>query len=177
MTVVHNIAKEGFGTGTNELYDRYVLLTIWLCRLRVSATSLNCCFQRAAVVSTGCSRARPPGRQGLRALERSRVRTEAAERQLAGQSADAPLPRIGAGTGISTRALLAHPDWANSINELRAIEPSEGMRLQFSKNTKDPRVSVREGTFDTTNIEDGWADVIIIAQVRALHHVSPRCPS
>ena len=39
------------------------------------------------------------------------------------------------------------------------------MRSVFSKTVLDPRVSVREGTFDTTGIEDGWADVIIIAQV------------
>ena len=74
--------------------------------------------------------------------------------------------RIGAGTGIFTRALLAHPDWAGAIAELRAVEPSAGMREVFSKSVTDPRVSVREGTFDTTGIEDGWADVVVIAQVR-----------
>ena len=74
--------------------------------------------------------------------------------------------RIGAGTGIFTRALLAHPDWADAIGELRAVEPSEGMRSVFSKTVLDPRVSVREGTFDTTGIENGWADVVVIAQVR-----------
>lgn len=73
--------------------------------------------------------------------------------------------RIGAGTGIFTRALLAHPDWADAIKELRAVEPSAGMRDVFSKTVTDPRVSVREGTFDTTGVEDGWADLIIIAQV------------
>ena len=35
----------------------------------------------------------------------------------------------------------------------------------FSKTVTDPRVSVREGTFDTTGIEDGWADLVVIAQV------------
>ena len=74
--------------------------------------------------------------------------------------------RIGSGTGIFTRALLAHPDWADTVKELRAIEPSAGMRDQFTKSVQDPRVSLREGTFDATGIEDGWADLIVIAQVR-----------
>ena len=78
---------------------------------------------------------------------------------------DNAVDRLGAGTGIFTRALLAHPDWAESIKELRAVEPSEGMRDVFTKTVSDPRVSVREGTFDTTGIEDGWADLVVIAQV------------
>ena len=76
--------------------------------------------------------------------------------------------RIGSGTGLFTRALLAHPDWANSVKELRAIEPSAGMRDVFAKATTDPRVSVQAGTFDTTGVEDGWADLIVIAQVPRL---------
>lgn len=73
--------------------------------------------------------------------------------------------RLGAGTGIFTRALLAHPDWSSSIKSLRAIEPSEGMREVFSKSVNDERVTVTEGTFDTTNVEDGWADLVVVAQV------------
>ena len=73
--------------------------------------------------------------------------------------------RIGSGTGIFTRALLAHPKWKDSIANVKAVEPSEGMRDQFSKTVTDPRATVREGTFDRTAIEDGWADIIIIAQV------------
>lgn len=61
--------------------------------------------------------------------------------------------------------MLAHPDWKDSVAELRAVEPSAGMREVFAKSTADPRVSVHEGTFDTTGVEDGWADAIIIAQV------------
>ena len=78
--------------------------------------------------------------------------------------------RIGAGTGIFTRALLANPDWSSAIKELRAVEPSAGMRSVFSKAVTDPRVSVREGTFDTTGIEDGWADLIVIAQACQAPH-------
>ncbi len=38
------------------------------------------------------------------------------------------------------------------------------MRDVFVKTVQDDRVSVREGTFDTTNIDDGWADLVVIAQ-------------
>ncbi|KAH9901007.1 S-adenosyl-L-methionine-dependent methyltransferase [Cubamyces lactineus] len=117
---VHALAKQGFGTGTNELYDR----------ARPSYQANAIAHIRQSV------RASPP----LNVVE------------------------LGAGTGIFTRALLAHPDWADSIKELRAVEPSEGMRDVFTKTVSDPRASVREGTFDTTGIEDGWADLVVIAQ-------------
>ncbi|KAJ8462808.1 hypothetical protein ONZ45_g17803 [Pleurotus djamor] len=71
---------------------------------------------------------------------------------------------IGAGTGIFTRAMLAHEDWASSIGVIKAIEPSEGMREQFTKTVVDPRVTVAEGSFDTTHVDDGFADLIVIAQ-------------
>lgn len=81
--------------------------------------------------------------------------------------ADINVYRIGSGTGIFTRALLAHPDWSGStIGQLRAVEPSEGMREQFSKTVTDARVTVAEGTFDRTGVEDGWADLVVVAQVR-----------
>lgn len=73
--------------------------------------------------------------------------------------------RIGSGTGLFTRSLLAHPDWSSSVNQLKAVEPSEGMRDKFAGTIQDERVTVADGTFDDTHIEDGWADVIIIAQV------------
>lgn len=79
-------------------------------------------------------------------------------------SAPLNVVEIGSGTGIFTRALLAHPDWKDAVAELRAIEPSEGMRAQFNKTTVDERVTCIEGTFDTSPVEDGWADVIVIAQ-------------
>ncbi|KAF8881985.1 S-adenosyl-L-methionine-dependent methyltransferase [Infundibulicybe gibba] len=71
---------------------------------------------------------------------------------------------IGAGTGIFTRALLTHPDWDVAVRELKAVEPSAGMRDVFSKAVMDERVSIQEGTFDTTGVETGWADLIFIAQ-------------
>lgn len=77
--------------------------------------------------------------------------------------------RIGSGTGIFTRALLSHSSFSSSVKELKAVEPSEGMRNFFVKSTvetdSERRVSVRDGTFDNTHIEDGVADVIVIAQV------------
>lgn len=71
---------------------------------------------------------------------------------------------IGAGTGIFTRALLTHPEWATSIGTLRAIEPSDGMRDFWTKCVQDTRCTIVDGTFDDTGVEDGWADLIIIAQ-------------
>lgn len=72
--------------------------------------------------------------------------------------------RIGAGTGIFTRILLTHPEWVTSIGALRAIEPSVGMRDFWTKTVKDSRATIVEGTFDSTGVEDGWADLIVIAQ-------------
>jgi hypothetical protein len=39
------------------------------------------------------------------------------------------------------------------------------MRSVFSKSVNDERVKVSDGTFDTTGVEDGWADLVVIAQV------------
>lgn len=74
--------------------------------------------------------------------------------------------RVAAGSGIFTRAILAHPAWSSSIRWLRAIEPSEGMREIFSNTIKDRRVTVSDGVFERTAVEDGWADLVVIAQVR-----------
>jgi len=53
------------------------------------------------------------------------------------------------------------------IQELKAVEPSEGMRKVFSERIKDDRISVSHGSFHSTGIEDGWADLVLIAQVRS----------
>ncbi|KAF8802568.1 S-adenosyl-L-methionine-dependent methyltransferase [Phlegmacium glaucopus] len=71
---------------------------------------------------------------------------------------------IGSGTGIFTRALLADPQWNAAIKQIKAIEPSEGMRSFFSQAVKDDRVTVAEGTFDATGIPEGWANLVVIAQ-------------
>jgi len=72
---------------------------------------------------------------------------------------------LGAGTGIFTRALLAHPEFkGDAVKELKAVEPSSGMRDTFSKNVHDNRVSIIDGTFDNTHVEDHWADAIVVAQ-------------
>ncbi|KAI5117442.1 hypothetical protein M0805_007012 [Coniferiporia weirii] len=70
---------------------------------------------------------------------------------------------VGCGSGIFTRALLAHPEWSSSISELRCIDPNEGMRAVFAKTMKDARVSLFDGTFDNTGAPDGWADLIVSA--------------
>ncbi|KAF7323003.1 Histone H2B [Mycena chlorophos] len=71
---------------------------------------------------------------------------------------------LGSGTGLFTRALLAHEEWKASIETLKAIEPSPGMRQVFRENNSDERVSVADGTFQDTGVPDGWADVVVIAQ-------------
>jgi ubiquinone/menaquinone biosynthesis C-methylase UbiE len=71
---------------------------------------------------------------------------------------------IGSGTGIFTRALLAHPDWVGSVGKIKAIEPSAGMRDVFSKSIRDNRVTVSEGTFSSTDAADGSSDLVVIAQ-------------
>ena len=42
------------------------------------------------------------------------------------------------------------------------------MRAVFAEKTKDDRVTVAEGTFESVDVEDGWADVVVIAQVNLL---------
>jgi len=70
---------------------------------------------------------------------------------------------IGSGTGLFTRALLAHDEWT-AVRSYRAVDPSEGMRETFSKYTTDDRVVLSEGTFANTGVESGWADLIVVAQ-------------
>ncbi|TFK42543.1 S-adenosyl-L-methionine-dependent methyltransferase [Crucibulum laeve] len=120
MSGVHEVARGGFGSGTNELYDR----------------------------------ARPSYQPAALSYIRNAIK------------ADAPLniAEIGAGTGIFTRALLSHPEWSSAVKQLQAVEPSEGMRDVFTKSIHDDRVSVTEGTFQETGVEDGWADVVVVAQ-------------
>ncbi|KAG0704244.1 hypothetical protein DFH29DRAFT_873866 [Suillus ampliporus] len=127
-TTVHTLAQTGFGTGTNDLYDR----------IRPSYPAESLSYIRQIPKSTA----------PLNIVDSSL--------QLAF--------RIGAGTGIFTRALLAHPEWATSVGTLRAVEPSDGMRDFWTKAVKDDRATIVNGTFDNTGVEDGWADLIIIAQ-------------
>ena len=76
-----------------------------------------------------------------------------------------PLYRIGSGSGIFTRSILSHPDWADSLTALHAIDPNEGMRSVFASTVDDPRVKLSDGVFEKTGVEDGWADVIVMAAV------------
>ncbi|GAW05520.1 S-adenosyl-L-methionine-dependent methyltransferase [Lentinula edodes] len=135
--VVHSIAQQGFGEGTNEVYDR----------------------------------ARP----SYQAVVLSHIRQNIPNSDLSSPLLN--IVEIGAGTGIFTRALIAHPDWSSSIKEIRAVEPSAGMRAQFEKTVIEPQsntnieISVNDGSFTETGIEDGWADVVFIAQ--AYHWAHP----
>jgi hypothetical protein len=38
------------------------------------------------------------------------------------------------------------------------------MRAQFSQTVKDPRVSLKEGTFENTHAPDAWADLVIVGK-------------
>ncbi|KAK7054839.1 hypothetical protein VNI00_003302 [Paramarasmius palmivorus] len=137
MSTVHNIAAKGFGEGTNSLYDRQVSLTRRFKDFKLIKRRARPSYQPAALSHIrAATKSAPP----FKILE------------------------VGAGTGIFTRALLAHPEWTKDIKELTAVEPSPGMRDVFAQSVKDDRVSVREGTFDTTGVESGWADIVVIAQ-------------
>jgi SAM-dependent methyltransferase len=81
--------------------------------------------------------------------------------------------RIGSGTGIFTRAFLAHPSWESTIEKLTAVEPSEGMRAVFDKFVRDERVSCQEGSFVNTGIPDHSADLVVVAQVRGSLYLNP----
>ena len=41
------------------------------------------------------------------------------------------------------------------------------MREVWSRNITDPRATVIDGTFDNINISAGWADLVVVAQVRS----------
>jgi len=71
---------------------------------------------------------------------------------------------IASGTGIFTRALLADPNWNARIKEIRAVEPSQGMREVFSRTVKDDRITLSDGVFQSTGVQDGWADLVVVAQ-------------
>ncbi|KAJ3990130.1 S-adenosyl-L-methionine-dependent methyltransferase [Lentinula detonsa] len=134
---VHSIAQQGFGEGTNEVYDQ----------------------------------ARPSYQPSVLSYISQNIPT--AKDHLLN------VVELGAGTGIFTRALLAHSDLSSSIAEIRAVEPSKGMRNQFEKTVINPRVnddskvkiSIQDGSFTSTNIPSAWADVIFIAQ--AYHWAHP----
>ncbi|KAF9218391.1 S-adenosyl-L-methionine-dependent methyltransferase [Gyrodon lividus] len=120
-TNIHTVAQNGFGTGTNELYDR----------------------------------ARPSyPRDSVHFIKKVPKTT-----------APLNIVEIGAGTGLFTRAFLAADDGETKLASLKAIEPSAGMRGVFEqKNTYD-LVTIADGTFDdVSSVENGWADLIIIAQ-------------
>ncbi|KZT42045.1 S-adenosyl-L-methionine-dependent methyltransferase [Sistotremastrum suecicum HHB10207 ss-3] len=120
MSTVHATAAAGFGTGTNELYDK----------ARPSYPDVALSAIRDVIKGT------PPFE----------------------------IVELGAGTGLFTRALLAHPAFAKTIGHVRAVEPSQGMRDQFSKSVTDERVSIHDGTFEATTAESESADLVVVAQ-------------
>lgn len=63
--------------------------------------------------------------------------------------------------------MLEH--WSPSIEALRCYDPNEGMLKVFREEVHDPRVYVAKGVFEGTDVDDGWADLIIIATVSRVH--------
>ncbi|KAG8941350.1 hypothetical protein FRC04_004596 [Tulasnella sp. 424] len=118
---VHRIAEQGFGEGTNALYDAY--------RPTYPAEQLD-------FIQSHLSNPQGP----LNVLE------------------------LGAGTGIFTRCLLAHKTFGPAVGQLHAVEPSAGMREQFTRTVVDERVSCKDGVFERTGEDDGWADLVVVAQ-------------
>jgi hypothetical protein len=61
---------------------------------------------------------------------------------------------------------LADQDDETKIASLKAIEPSAGMREVFQQRVNHESVTISHGTFDNVpTVENGWADLVIIAQV------------
>ncbi|KAJ6466927.1 S-adenosyl-L-methionine-dependent methyltransferase [Mycena sanguinolenta] len=135
MSTVHPTSQIGFGKGTNELYNkaRGEYEPEVLSQLRAAIQPLE---PLNVVESVVC------------------IWWYWTHRQIC---------RIGAGTGLFARALLAHEEW-KSVRNFRAVDPSEGMRETFAKYTKDDRVVLSEGTFAETSVDNGWADRVVIAQ-------------
>ncbi|GAA6059016.1 hypothetical protein JCM10212_001241 [Sporobolomyces blumeae] len=90
-------------------------------------------------------------------------------------STGATIVELGAGTGIFTRGLLERAQAtkpAGAISELIAVEPSKGMRQGFEDKVKSvggTKVSIQDGLFDKIPVQDGKADLIVVAQ--AFHWV------
>ena len=155
---IHTIAQKGFGTGTNQLYDR----SLSVIQFYIIANST---YPYMTHVVPG-----PPTNHlywilSSAPLNQSHSSTSQSEHTLDFFLYLLMLSRIGSGTGIFTRALLAHIQWNAAIKQIKAVEPSEGMRSVFSQRNNDDRVTVAEGTFSATGIADGWADLVFIAQV------------
>ncbi|KAF8478555.1 S-adenosyl-L-methionine-dependent methyltransferase [Russula ochroleuca] len=85
-------------------------------------------------------------------------------RQEVAASGSLDIVEVGSGTGIFTRAILAHPDWATAVGKITAVEPSEGMRGIFNNSVQDERVSCQNGSFENTGVTNHSADLVIVAQ-------------
>lgn len=78
------------------------------------------------------------------------------------------LIEVGAGTGIFTKCLIQHPEAAEAVAKISAVEPSSGMREGFNKNEalhQEPvGVSIVDGSFAELPFPDASADLVIGAQ-------------
>ena len=76
---------------------------------------------------------------------------------------------LGAGTGKFTQMLVDRDE----AFEVVAVEPHTDMRAELVRKAL-PRVTVVEGTAEKMDVEDQWADAVIVAQVRNKFHVLER---
>lgn len=74
--------------------------------------------------------------------------------------AGARIVEVGAGTGKFTEALVARPE----SFEIIAVEPQNDMRKQLEVK-KLKGVKVIGGNAAHMNVDEGWADAVVIAQV------------
>jgi hypothetical protein len=62
--------------------------------------------------------------------------------------------------------MLEQPEWSSSIGRLQAVDSRENVRESFAETIRDGRVTVANGSFTSTGVEDGWADLVVLAHVR-----------
>jgi SAM-dependent methyltransferase len=62
--------------------------------------------------------------------------------------------------------MLEHLEWSSSIGRLKAVDSRENVRESFAETIRDDRVTVADGSFTRTGVEDGWADLVVLAHVR-----------
>lgn len=84
-------------------------------------------------------------------------------------AAGAKVIDLAAGTGKFTEVLSARSEQF----EVVAIEPVESMRTALVAKQL-PRVKVVNGVATKMDMPDGWADALIVAQVRSILFSNPR---
>ena len=159
---VDKLSLAGFGQGKSEKYEACVELSLFIA---LYAYNTVVCWQVVHDQDMTRKSYHVSERSSLRALELTWLSKKKLHTLKHAFLSDSAQSRIGSGTGLFTRALLNHPDWQTSLAALHAIEPNEGMRNVFHGTISDPRVTLTDGVFERTGVEDMWADMIVMAAV------------